>query len=115
MRTAVLSDVHANLEALRAVLDHASADRIVVLGDLVGYNADPVEVLNELTRADAFLLAGNHDLAAMGRFDVRWFNDVAATAITWTRSQLDGPSAETLEALETSSREGETVLVHGSV
>src|SRR5260221_473940 len=115
MRTAFLSDVHANLEALDAVLSHARADRFVVLGDLIGYNADPNAVLGMLGDAGAFLLAGNHDLAATGRFDVGWFNEVAAAAIAWTRAELDRSVAARLTVLEPMAREGDNVFVHGSV
>ncbi|MBR0653017.1 metallophosphoesterase family protein [Roseomonas terrae] len=96
MRIAVLSDVHANLEAFRACLDNArlrGAERIVLLGDLVGYGADPVAVLElameEVSRG-AVAILGNHDEAAA--FDgPTGMNDIAALAIAWTRRRL-GPA-----------------------
>jgi predicted phosphodiesterase len=115
MRLAVLSDVHSNLEALDAVLAHASADRVAVLGDLIGYGADPQAVLDRLRGAGATLLAGNHDLALTERFDLDWFNDVAARAIEWTRDHVDGDAYAMLSSLEPILRDDGSVLVHGSV
>lgn len=118
MRIAVLSDVHANLEALDAVLaraDELGAERHWVLGDLVGYNADPDAVLMRLDEIGATLLAGNHDLAATGRFDVTWFNRVAAEAIRWTADRLGRELLDRLRALEPRRDADGTVLVHGSV
>jgi len=115
MRIAVLSDVHANLEALDAVLADASADRVLVLGDLVGYNADPDAVIERLRAESATLIAGNHDLAATQRFDVSWFNEVAAEAIRWTRDVASRQTMSTLAALQPSATDGEQMLVHGSV
>src|SRR5687767_8136147 len=91
MRTAVVSDIHSNLEALDAVLaaaDEAGCQRVIVLGDIVGYGADPDAVIARLVERDAVAIAGNHDLAATGAFDVTWFNEVAATAIRWTAETI---------------------------
>ncbi len=115
MRLAVLSDVHSNLEALDAVLADASADRVVVLGDLIGYNADPQAVVSRLIGVGATLLAGNHDLALTRRFDLDWFNAVAAEAIEWTRSRIDDEVYAALSSLDPIARLGDRVLVHGSV
>ncbi len=115
MRTAVLSDVHSNLEALRAVLEDSPYDRILVLGDLVGYNADPDAVLTELRDAGATLIAGNHDLAVAGRFDVQWFNDVAASVVRWTAERLDPRLLDHLSTLEPIAWSEGQLLVHGSV
>ena len=115
MRIAVLSDVHANLEALEAVLDDAEADRVLVLGDLVGYNADPDAVIRRLRDDDATLIAGNHDLAATERFDVSWFNEVAAEAIRWTRDVASAQTMSELASLEPAAEDGPNLLVHGSV
>ena len=99
MRIVVLSDIHSNLEALDAVLERArdeGAQATYVLGDIVGYGADPNAVIERLIEQPAaVLIAGNHDLAATGRFDTEWFNPVAAQAITWTESVLD-PDARAL-------------------
>lgn len=118
MRVAVFSDVHSNLEALDAVLaaaDAAGCDRFVALGDLVGYGADPDAVIERLIERDAVTIAGNHDLAAVDRFDVSWFNEVAAAAISWTRATMSAEAREFLTGLQPRKDEPNALLVHGSV
>jgi predicted phosphodiesterase len=119
VRIAVLSDVHSNLEALDAVLARAreeNTEATYVLGDIVGYGADPDAVTARLLEQPSVtLIAGNHDLAATGRFDTEWFNDVAATAIEWTASVMRPETRKALAALEPRGASPEGVLVHGSV
>jgi predicted phosphodiesterase len=88
MRYLVLSDIHANLEALQAVLDAeppGSFDEVLVLGDLVGYGADPNAVV-EIVRAlePSVIVRGNHDKVAAGVDDPQSFNLMARTAALWT-------------------------------
>lgn len=119
MRAAFLSDVHSNLEALDAVLGHAreqGAVAYVVLGDIVGYNADPDGVIARLmSLPNLTLLAGNHDLAVTGRFDVGIFNRIAADAISWTGEVLSPEARGVLEGLEPRAEATQGLLVHGSV
>ena len=119
MRIVVLSDIHSNLEALDAVLERArdeGAQATYVLGDIVGYGADPNAVIERLAEQPAaVLIAGNHDLAATGRFDIEWFNRVASDAITWTESVLDAEARDFLAKLEPRYDAAEGLLVHGSV
>ena len=119
MRIVVLSDIHSNLEALDAVLQRARDERVeatYVLGDIVGYGADPNAVVARLgEQPSSVLIAGNHDLAATGRFDTEWFNPVAAEAIAWTESILDPDARAFLTALEPRGDAAEGLLVHGSV
>lgn len=119
MRAAFLSDVHSNLEALDAVLEHAreqGAVAYVVLGDIVGYNADPDGVIARLmSLPNLTLLAGNHDLAVTGRFDVGIFNRIAADAISWTGEVLSPEARGVLEGLEPRAEATQGLLVHGSV
>ena len=118
MRTAVLSDIHSNLEALDAVLaaaDEAGCDRVVVLGDIVGYGADPDAVIARLADREAVAIAGNHDLAATGAFDVSWFNEVAAAAIAWTTQTITPETKRYLDALSPRRDTASALLVHGSV
>ncbi|MGH2793910.1 MAG: metallophosphoesterase family protein [Actinomycetota bacterium] len=118
MRAAVLSDVHSNLEALDAVLaaaDGHGCERLLVLGDLVGYGADPDAVIARLVERNAVAIAGNHDLAAIGRFDATWFNEVAAAAIAWTSETMSADARAFLEGLDPRRDEPDAVLVHGSV
>jgi predicted phosphodiesterase len=118
VRIAVLSDVHSNLEALDAVLkaaDEAGCERAVVLGDIVGYGADPDGVIARLKERDAVMIAGNHDLAATGGFDTKWFNEVASAAIDWTQGVLTPEAKAFLETLQPSRETEHGLLVHGSV
>jgi predicted phosphodiesterase len=119
VRIAVISDVHSNLEALDVVLTRAhelDASEVLVLGDIVGYGADPDAVVARLANEEAsFLIAGNHDLAATGRFDTAWFNSVATQAIEWTSSVISKESRTLLEGLEPRGSVGDALLVHGSV
>lgn len=91
MRYAILSDVHANESALRAVLQDAAdaqADEIVCLGDVLGYGPDPVAALELIYRRAHVCLAGNHDDAVSGRFPVEDFTDFAAAAVERHRRAL---------------------------
>ncbi len=118
MRVAVLSDIHSNLEALEAVLaaaDEMGCDRMLVLGDIVGYGADPDAVIDRLAAREAITIAGNHDLAATGAFDVSWFNDAAAAAIAWTKNSMSPDSKEFLSSLDPIRETEHGLLVHGSV
>jgi diadenosine tetraphosphatase ApaH/serine/threonine PP2A family protein phosphatase len=117
-RVAVLSDVHANLPALEAVLraaEEAAVDRYAVCGDLVGYGAEPGAVLDRILELPGDVVAGNHDLAAIGRFEIGWFNPVAAEALRWTAEQLTPEHEEALERLEPRMHAKCALLVHGSV
>ncbi len=118
MRIAVVSDLHSNLEALDAVLaaaDGFGCERLLVLGDLVGYGADPDAVIARLAERNAVTIAGNHDLAAVGRFDATWFNEVAAAAIAWTSETMQTATRSFLNGLEPRRDEPDALLVHGSV
>ena len=90
-RYLILSDLHANLDALEAVLAHADGrwDRLLVLGDLVGYGAEPNAVIDRVRElAPEAVIRGNHDKAACGLDDGSQFNFVARTAAHWTGAQL---------------------------
>jgi diadenosine tetraphosphatase ApaH/serine/threonine PP2A family protein phosphatase len=86
-----------------------------VLGDIVGYGADPVPVVDRIRGLGPDAVCGNHDLVAIGRFDVGWFNEVAAAAAIWTIDQLNDEVRAWIASLEPSTRTGEIRLVHGSV
>ena len=89
MRILVLSDVHGNKHGLQAALDAAGrVDRILCLGDVVGYGAFPNECCEILRDVKAICLSGNHDAAALDLISIEWFNEVATEAILWTRQQL---------------------------
>ena len=117
MRIALLSDVHGNLPAFRAVVAdarQAGADELWCLGDLVGYGAQPDQCV-ELAREECDLcLAGNHDLVVLGKLDIREFSSSAATAAEWTRENMAEESAAFLAGLEPKDEERELGLYHAS-
>lgn len=91
MRYAIVSDLHANLQAWNAVfmdLRSHGAERIVCLGDLVGYGPNPAEVLQAAHQHVDYFVLGNHDAVLCGKLDAALFNDTARHLIQWTRSQL---------------------------
>jgi diadenosine tetraphosphatase ApaH/serine/threonine PP2A family protein phosphatase len=109
---AVLSDVHANREALAAVLrevDRLGPDLLVSLGDLVGYNADPVPCVRAVLDRAAAAVRGNHDRATAGLMGLGWFNPLAAEAVRWTRRAVDAGTLERLAGL----RAGPLVVTGG--
>jgi diadenosine tetraphosphatase ApaH/serine/threonine PP2A family protein phosphatase len=118
MRIALISDIHGNLEALAAVLTHAMrqrVDRIAVLGDIVGYGADPracTEAVMRLAEEGAIVLKGNHD-EAVERADPD-MNADALAAITWTRGVLDEQHRVFLAGLPLTARLDDLLLVHAS-
>lgn len=118
MILALLSDLHANLEALQACLKHAraaAATRYAFLGDLVGYGADPRAVLalvRKYAAEGAVVVQGNHDAAVAG--SATGLNDDAREGAAWTRAELDPEERAWLASLPASAREGEICLVHAS-
>lgn len=116
MRILVVSDVHANLEALNAVIDHAGAfDRIWSLGDVVDYGPQPNECIDRLREFELVAIAGNHDYAVVPKIDLADFNPDAARAVLWTRQQLTPEHAAWLAKLPERIRiDDHFILVHGS-
>ena len=116
MRYAILSDIHANLEALTAVLADAAgaADAVLCLGDIVGYGADPeacVDLVGERAQA---VVAGNHEYGVAGRMDLEWFNPFARAAAEWTASRLDRDHHAWLRSLPLTAEVEDATLVHAS-
>ena len=117
MRLAVLSDIHANLPALEAVLGEVSAeepDEIWCLGDVVGYGAEPNECVQLVAERCDLCLAGNHDLGVLGDIDISSFSPAAAEAARWTRERLDPGAREYLESLSPADETREVGLYHAS-
>jgi diadenosine tetraphosphatase ApaH/serine/threonine PP2A family protein phosphatase len=119
-RIGLFADVHSNLEALEACLERArtlQVTRMVFLGDLVGYNADPRAVVDrvaELVDAGrAIALMGNHDQAIFTDHS-RMMNPVAWSAIQWTREQLSTSQVQFLQRLPMIIHEDDTCFVHAS-
>jgi diadenosine tetraphosphatase ApaH/serine/threonine PP2A family protein phosphatase len=100
VRILVLSDIHANLEALEACLDAAPAyDQVFDLGDLVGYGANPNEVMARARHIGNVFVRGNHDKACSGLGGSEGFNPLAGMALTWTRKQLTPDNLEFLRSM----------------
>jgi diadenosine tetraphosphatase ApaH/serine/threonine PP2A family protein phosphatase len=102
MRYLILSDIHANIDAFDVVLKHAAGawDRVLVLGDLVGYGAEPNAVIDRVRELDPeSVIRGNHDKAACGIDDGSQFNHVARLAAIWTGSRLTPDNMEYIRNL----------------
>jgi len=101
MRYLILSDIHANLTALEAVLEAAERrwQKVVCLGDLVGYGPDPNEVVDRVRALGAVTIRGNHDKAATTPANADEFNPIARSAVLWTREHLRRDTLEYLESL----------------
>ncbi len=123
VRRAIISDIHGNVEALRAVLEdiqRQDCGQVICLGDIVGYGPNPCECVDMVSTLQACVL-GNHDLGAL--FDPEGFSNVAEQAIFWTRRQLENgndPEAafrrlDFISRLPRTRREGKLTFVHGSV
>jgi predicted phosphodiesterase len=103
MRVAVISDVHANYQALEAVLNEIDAERVDAvwcLGDTVGYGPRPNECCDVVRDRAAHCLVGNHDLVVLGELAITEFNDEAATAALWTAGVLTPASRGFLASLK---------------
>ena len=117
MRIAVLSDVHANLHALEAVLAEVDAggfDELWCLGDVVGYGPRPNECAALLQERAAICLAGNHDLVVLGKISVAAFAGEAGAAAAWTREVLDEHGRAFLDGLQPQAATPGAELFHGS-
>ena len=121
MVIAVISDIHANLEALQTVLaeiDSRGIEKVVCLGDLVGYNADPDSCVTAVMSRCSQVVRGNHDKAVAGLLDVEWFNPAARAAALWTRAAVRPETLETVRDLRQGPwrlAEDESVLLcHGT-
>jgi diadenosine tetraphosphatase ApaH/serine/threonine PP2A family protein phosphatase len=116
VRYAILSDIHGNLEALRAVLADCSdrADALLCLGDTVGYGADPLPCVDLVAERAEASVGGNHEHAVIGRLGLEWFNRHARTAAEWTRERLDADHRAYLAALPLVAEVEDATLVHAS-
>lgn len=116
MRILVISDIHANLTALDAVLaDAGEVDAVWCLGDVVGYGPDPNECIERLAQLPNLVcLQGNHDAAAIGQLPLASFNAEARTSVEWLRGVLTPASLEFLHSLHPLRVEREVTLAHAS-
>ncbi len=118
MLTAILTDIHANREALSACLAHADSarvDRYVFLGDYVGYGADPewaIDTVRRHVERGAVAILGNHDAEVLA---TTWeMNEVARIAIEWTRTRLDAARLAFLGELPLAIEDGDLLFVHAN-
>ncbi|HXX78864.1 MAG TPA: metallophosphoesterase family protein [Ktedonobacteraceae bacterium] len=121
MRYAIFSDIHANLEALEAVLakidelaQEEPIEQIWFLGDLVGYGPDPNECILKLRERTDVIIAGNHDWAAVGKIDLEDFSAAARISAEWTAEHLTEEHRIFLTNLPERLEFDECTLVHGS-
>jgi diadenosine tetraphosphatase ApaH/serine/threonine PP2A family protein phosphatase len=120
VRYLILTDLHANLPALDAVLADAAAigyDKVIVLGDLVGYGADPAAVMDRtLALNPVAIVRGNHDKVCAGLESSEFFNDIAKHSVEWTMAQLTPGHLQALAALPKGPRlvTDDLEICHGS-
>ena len=115
MRYAVVSDIHGNVEALRAVLGCIPGDDgVLCLGDIVGYGPDPNTCVALVRARGAQTVLGNHDVAAIDGHGLAYFNPAARAAIEWTQGILEPDHAAWLDAQAYELRRPDFLLVHGA-
>ncbi len=118
MKIAIFSDIHANFEALQAVLADAEAqgcDSYICLGDVVGYNADPVACLETVRDMGCPVVKGNHDQDCGHDTSLEMMNPVAAEALTWTREQLSPDQRKWLARLRMVRQVQDFTIVHSTL
>src|SRR4029450_7452423 len=117
MRIGIFSDVHANIEALTAVLDAFKSERIdkyVCIGDVVGYGASPNECCDLIRKTAAYTILGNHDAAVAGRMDYSYYYDAARQALDLHSPRLSAERMAGVRTLTYELREVDITFCHGS-
>ena len=119
MRYAIISDIHANLEALEAVLadiKKEGVDKCVCVGDIVGYGANPHECIELIREHCRVCVAGNHDFATIEKTNIEFFNQYARQATLWTRQNITEDDRKYLESLPlVADVDDRFTLVHGTL
>ncbi|OQA19413.1 MAG: phosphodiesterase [bacterium ADurb.Bin363] len=118
MRYAVMSDIHSNIEALETIIKKIEAsniDRIMCLGDIVGYGANPNECIETIRENSFNIILGNHDRVAINLEAGEDFTTEAKIAIEWTKKRLEPKNKEFLSRLTITQEVGDSIyIVHGS-
>jgi predicted phosphodiesterase len=118
VRYGVISDIHSNLEALEAcltILEDLGVESWIFCGDLVGYGPEPEACLRRVRALPNLVaIAGNHDLAAVGRLELDWFNQYAKAAVLFSRDRLTPDSRRFLEGLTARVETSSFTLAHGT-
>ena len=118
MKFAIFGDIHANLEALEAVLADAeeqSCAHFVCIGDIVGYNANPHECLDIVRSLDCPVVKGNHDEEASADTELIGLNPLAEQAMNWTRAHLDAEDKQWLRDLRMVRQVRDFTIVHATL
>jgi predicted phosphodiesterase len=118
LKYGILGDLHANLEALTAVLetmDKAGVQKVVSVGDLVGYGANPSEVIARVRQLNATIVAGNHDHAAIGKLNIDFFNTYARESAIWTAKTLSREEKNFLDGLNLIEALDDFTVVHSTL
>ena len=118
MRYGILGDIHANHSALETVLGcfrEAGVDRLISVGDVVGYGGSPRECIQLMRELDVTVVKGNHDAAVVKEIDVRYFNQFARAAVEWTVEHLSTEDLEWLRALPLQADLEHCTVVHATL
>ncbi|MBD3307376.1 metallophosphoesterase [candidate division KSB3 bacterium] len=117
MKYCIFSDIHGNLEALTAVLrqiEEINPDRVVCLGDVVGYGPNPNECIERVHQVADVTIMGNHDHAVLGLTDITYFNQYAKIAVLWTRQVLTQENVTILKSYPFQVSQDEILFVHST-
>ncbi|MFZ5979989.1 MAG: metallophosphoesterase family protein [Candidatus Zixiibacteriota bacterium] len=117
MKSALISDIHANLEALEAVLidiGRHPVDRIICLGDVIGYGCNPIECLRLVNENCQVKLLGNHEYAALGLMSEKGLNELAQESLIWTRGKIGDREIAIISDFEMDYEFGDNYFVHAS-
>jgi predicted phosphodiesterase len=117
MKIGIISDIHSNLEALEAVLEELQkirVEKIVCLGDVVGYGANPNECCNIIIEVADEVVLGNHDAVCVGKSSIEEFNEIAKEACKWTEKSLTLKHKKWLKSLPIILKEGKRIFVHST-
>jgi len=115
VRIGIISDIHGNLEALESVSNELKdVDKIICLGDIVGYGPDPETCIEIVKEISSVIIAGNHDWGVCEKTDIKNFNRVAKEAILWTKDNLKETSKNFLSSLPLIHKEGDYIFSHST-
>lgn len=117
MRLIIISDIHANLEALEATfrrIDEINPDKILCLGDIIGYGPNPNECVKIVKNKVDISLSGNHEYGVLGRTDLQSFNENARIACEWTKKVLSDENLAYIKNLPVSVVDEDILLVHST-
>ena len=117
MKIAIISDIHSNIEALEEVIadiNRRGVDKVVCLGDIVGYGANPKECIKRIKSLTSNVIAGNHDYGVGGLTPINYFSSVAKSAVKWTKKQLNRSELNFLRLLPLTINWGSVLFIHSS-